>query len=135
MKGHYQKVPDTTRKKTFPEPRKEPNQYREPIGPRKPSVGERILTAAGDFNRAIAPHLEQGRRTAGKIQHYAAERNWAMDYNFGMGQFNPMTAGANWATMSFPGSGFEQPRAAPRRRRRRSTPKRESSGGWELPLY
>ena len=135
MKGHYQKVPDTTRKKTFPEPRKEPNQYREPIGPRKPSVGERILTAAGDFNRAIAPHLEQGRRTAGKIQHYAAERNQAMDYNFGMGQFNPTTAGANWATMSFPGSGFEQPRAAPRRRRRRSTPKRESSGGWELPLY
>ena len=134
MKGHYQKVPDTTRKKTFPEPRKEPNQYREPIGPRKPSVGERILTAAGDFNRAIAPHLEQGRRTAGKIQHYAAERNRAMDYNFGMGQFNPMTAGANWATMSFPGSGFEQPRAAPRRKsKKRSRENRDS--GWGMPLY
>ena len=134
MKGHYQKVPDSTKSRKFPAPRVEPNQYREPIGPRKPSVGERILTAAGDFNRAIAPHLEQGRRTAGKIQHYAAERNRAMDYNFGMGQFNPMTAGANWATMSFPGSGFEQPRAAPRRKsKKRSRENRDS--GWGMPLY
>jgi hypothetical protein len=92
MKGHYRKVPDSTKRKTFPEPRREPNQYREPIGPRKPTVGERILTAAGDFNRAIAPHLEQARRTGGKVQRYAAHRSEAINMNFGM---NPMGMGAN----------------------------------------
>ena len=124
MKDHYQKVPDTTRKKTFPNPRVEPNQYKEPIGPHKPSVGERILTAAGDFNRAIAPHLEKGAQMGGKVQRYAAHRSEAINMNFGMNPMgvgkNWMGAGANWATMSFPDSGFGEPAAAPRRKRHRS---------------
>jgi hypothetical protein len=129
MKGHYQKVPDTTRKKTFPTPRVEPNQYKEAIGPHKPSVGERILTAAGDFNRVIAPHLEKGAQMGGKVQRYASTRSRAIDQNFGMGQFNPMTAGHGWMDMSFPGSGFNEP-AAPRRKRRKPQQKRNT--GWGL---
>ena len=124
MKGNYRKVPDTTKKIRFPEPRKEPNQYKEPIGPRKPSLGEQILTHVGDFNRAIAPHLEKGARVGGKVQRYAAHRSEAINMNFGMNPMgvgkNWMGAGANWANMSFPGSGFGEPAAAPRRKRRRS---------------
>jgi hypothetical protein len=120
MKGHYQKVPDTTRKKKFPEPRVEPNQYKEPIGPRKISLGERFLDGVGSFNRAIQPHVPAAKRAGGKIHQYAAERSRAIDQNFGMGQINPTQMGAGWANMSFPGSGFDEPepRRKPKRRSR-----------------
>ena len=138
MKGHYHKVPDSTKKKKFPEPRVEPHQYKEPIGPHKPSVGERIRTA-------IAPYVKQGKATGHRVQLYAATRSHAIDHNLVRGRFNPMTTtGQNWMNMSFPGGGFgvsapapRRPAApAPRRKRRKSRQRQDDDGwGWGMPRY
>lgn len=135
MRGHYKKVPDSSRIR-FPEPRKEANQYKEPIGPTRPSTGSRILTAIGDFNRAIAPHVEQGRETLGKVQRGAARRSSAINSNFGIGGGggNLMNMGRGWMGMRFDNDGFgpvSQPERRPRKRKRPR--QREPDGlGWGM---
>jgi hypothetical protein len=95
------------------------NRAQRDAATKKPSVGSRILSGIGNLGHALAPHLEQARRTGGKVQRYARQRSEAIDHNFGIGQFNP-NIGAGLMDMRFPNSGFDRP-AAPKRRRRRRT--------------
>jgi len=114
MKGNYKKVPDTTKRIKFPKPRKEPNQYKEPIGPKRPSIGDRLRS----FGAAISPLIAPAKRAGGRVRRYAARRSDAIEHNFGIGQFNP-NMGAGLMDMRFPGSGFDEP-ATPQRKRRKS---------------
>ena len=70
---HYHMV--KSKKLKFPEPRNEPNQYSQPIGPARPSTLERITGAVG---RVVdSPHVKGAvgavKKRAGEIAHESRE--------------------------------------------------------------
>jgi hypothetical protein len=70
---HYHMV--KSKKLKFPEPRNEPNQYSQPIGPTRPSTLERITGAVG---RVVdSPHVKGAvgavKKRAGEIAHESRE--------------------------------------------------------------
>lgn len=121
MKGNYRKVPDTTKTPKFPNPRKEPNQYKEPIGPQKPpNAFERL---SGAIKSGASNMMENARRDAGRHERGGGRQS----------NYNPL---AMIAPPSYyggmPGMEPERRERAPTKRRKRRAPPRERE---EVPAW
>lgn len=71
--SHYKTVPDTTNLK-YPKPRIEPNQYKEPIGPKKQTTAEKINSVVSKVRGWAQNHPENRNRPEPRERREPKER-------------------------------------------------------------